>query len=521
MINSVQESLQLKLVGFAVVVAVSGGSVGIISYVVTGSQLLLGVTLVATVITSLFIGTLSNTIYNEINQLMEEMRAIAAGELEREVSSDRPDELGDMFRTLDETRVALKTEIEQATQAQHKAAHAKEQAETAQQDLNELITDLEADLNTVMEQAADGDLSQQIDATTDDEVIKSIVRSTNKLISRYRTTIQDIRQFSAQVEAMSDQVRDQVDTVQQTSTATTNSMHGVSNDMQQQNTEVNNIYDELQRISAIVQEVASETTTVADRAQETSRIGQEGKADAVAATEEMQVVVEAVDEVVESANILSEQFDEIAAATSLITDIADETNILALNANIEAARAGEAGSGFAVVADEVKSLSEETKEPAQQIESVINSAEQQMESTVEGVETARSQLTSSVQTIESSVTAFEEMVEHIDETNIGIQEIDNATNQQAESVQEVVAMIDDLSHISTNTLEESQQVVKTTEKQSGNLTDLTESARQVDEVLAEQQQHLGEFDLGTESSGDAELEFAERLEPLETVKLSN
>jgi len=109
----IESNLRLKLVGFAVVVMISGSSVAVGSYLVVGNLFLLLVTFGATVLTAGVVGIVSYRIAEEVDRLVTEMEAIADGELDREIASDRKDEVGEMFRTLDTTRERLKSRIEE------------------------------------------------------------------------------------------------------------------------------------------------------------------------------------------------------------------------------------------------------------------------------------------------------------------------------------------------------------------------------------------------------------------------
>jgi archaellum component FlaC len=128
----------------------------------------------------------------------------------------------------------------------------------------------------------------------------------------------------------------------------------------------------------------------------------------------------------------------------VIDDIADQTNMLALNASIEAARAGEAGSGFAVVADEVKSLAEQTREEAGRIERLLGGVTADIDEAAETLATVERRIDAGRTNIEETDAALEDIRERVAAATGSMSEVAAATDDQAASTTEVASMVDDI-----------------------------------------------------------------------------
>ncbi|WP_043645711.1 methyl-accepting chemotaxis protein [Fundidesulfovibrio putealis] len=151
---------------------------------------------------------------------------------------------------------------------------------------------------------------------------------------------------------------------------------------------------------------------------------------------------------------LGQQASAIGQIINVITDIADQTNLLALNAAIEAARAGEAGRGFAVVADEVRKLAEKTMKATTEVSSAIASIQQGVEGNIRGMDQAVEAVETATSLANRSGQALEEIVPLVDATSDQVRSIATAAEEQSATCEEIGRNVDNVNDISVKTADD-------------------------------------------------------------------
>jgi len=221
--------------------------------------------------------------------------------------------------------------------------------------------------------------------------------------------------------------------------------------VQQQHSATDQVATAMEELHATASETASNTELAATTAEKARQLVDDGneKADLVAA--EVRTLSTKLDDATKVIQGLSDNATSINDILDVIKGIADQTNLLALNAAIEAARAGEQGRGFAVVADEVRSLAQNTQNSTLEIETMINQLQSGASASVESMNIGLEQASNIVNQTSEVVSAFDDIKQAVTEINDMNMLIANATKEQQQTSNEVNKSILDIRELSQQT----------------------------------------------------------------------
>ncbi|SDF43301.1 Methyl-accepting chemotaxis protein [Halorubrum xinjiangense] len=398
--------------------------------------------------------------------------------------------------SIEKSREAAREQLELAEQKQSEIQDveaAKAEVEERREEVERLNSHLETkadEFSAAMDRAADGDLTVRLDAASESEAMAQIGEAFNGMMDDIDEAMGEVRSFAQDVSAASANTVEGVETAADRSETVSRSVTEIAEGADEQREMLRQVSDEMNDLSATIEEVASSTQTVVEVAEQTADIADDGEETAEAAIERVEESREALDSAAGTVQELDERMEDIGEIVDLIGDIAEQTNLLALNANIEAARAGGNGGGsdgFAVVADEVKQLAEETQDAATEIEELIGATQSQTDGTVKAVRSAEENIAAGAEAVDDAADAFARVSDNAGEAGEGIREISRATDDQAASTEETVSMAEEVAEISQTTADEADAVADAADEQ---LTAMNESTVEAGS-LAEQAERLG------------------------------
>ena len=301
-----------------------------------------------------------------------------------------------------------------------------------------------------------GDLTRRLHVDREDET-GSLANSFNRFLDNLKDIVVRISQNANEVASSADHLNN-------TSANIANGTEKAAS----QSTSVAIACEEMAATSAEIAQNCIRTVEISNRATQTALNGSEVVNHAVQSIQRIAVKVQQSAKTVESLGTRSEQIGNIVGT---IEDIADQTNLLALNAAIEAARAGEQGRGFAVVADEVRALAERTTKATREIGEMIKSIQKETKSAVGAMEEGVQEVERGTEDAARSGKALEEILQQVGDVTSQINQIATAAEQQtattneiSKSMHEITDVVSSASHSSQDTAGAANQLAKMAEE---------------------------------------------------------
>lgn len=322
---------------------------------------------------------------------------------------------------------------------------------------------------------SEGDLSVEIKGDSRSE-ISQLSDAFKSMVENLRSLIKEIQESSLHLSALSEEMSASSEEVASASRKISDNAAEISNGTEVQSTKIVDITHAMQDMTHNIQEVAENTQKVSRNTNLVNRtVGDIGSAsrEVLLKMDLIRSSVDGTEEVIRDLDSKSQQINEIV---TLITRIADQTNMLALNAAIEAARAGEHGRGFSVVADEVRKLAEESGRAAKDISKLIDEIRGSISETVESIESSKKEVQIGTLSVNSAVEMVSGIVSTINEITNMIEDVAAATEEQSASIEEITSTLEDISSISEQSAAGIQETAAALEEQSASMSELASMA---------------------------------------------
>jgi methyl-accepting chemotaxis protein len=239
-----------------------------------------------------------------------------------------------------------------------------------------------------------------------------------------------------------------------------------------QKDEANHVATAMQEMAATVLQVSQNSNKAAEAAHKAAATAREGGQIVDETVARMREIALSVDRTAKKVEELGRSSNQIGEIIGVIDDIADQTNLLALNAAIEAARAGEQGRGFAVVADEVRKLAERTSKATKEIAQMIKSIQTETKSAVEAMQGGTRQVQEGVETTSQAGRSLDDIIRTAEQVGEMITQIAAAAAQQSSATEHVNSNIDRISKITRETASGAHQAARACQDLSGLALDL-------------------------------------------------
>ncbi|MFY3791323.1 methyl-accepting chemotaxis protein [Ureibacillus sp. MALMAid1270] len=339
-------------------------------------------------------------------------------------------------------------------------------------------------LGEAAERIGEGDLREKIDIKSKDEFGK-LAEIFNKMVDSLQNVIRQVSDQSTSLAASSDELTASTEENKKATGQIVESIQQFASGAEQQSDAVeksSKVTEEMQKNINVIAEKAGNASDKAKQALQEVQLGNETIQQAV---EQMQSINRTVKSIEGAVSNLGKRSIDIGNIVQTIKQIADQTNLLSLNAAIEAARAGEAGKGFAVVADEVRKLADESAKATTQIADIIGHIQLETEEVVNTMTAGTEEVAKGISVMSEAGQKFSSIRANVLDVSNEVEEVSLATEEMSQQSNLVASSTLTVQELTQSNFTSVQNISASTEEQLASMEEISSSAEEL-AVMAEQ-----------------------------------
>ena len=314
----------------------------------------------------------------------------------------------------------------------------------------------------------------------------TMAQAMQEMNEKVRALMRNVAQTAEYLAASSEELTSSAEQAADVSQSIAESIVKVAGACSEQFDGVQTANEHTKKLTQHMQDFEGHLEETGQQVQKTSDVATEGRHGVATAVTGMQSIQTNVSHIAEIIEGLGENSKQIGEIVDTIAGIAEQTNLLALNAAIEAARAGEHGRGFAVVADEVRKLAEQSQEAASEISERIGRIQSSTQEAVDAMHQGLSEVMDGTKTVQGAGTSFEGIASMVGKVAEASRAMQSSVERLTQSIGRIDAAVEEINTKSRSVADEAQTVSAATEEETASMHEIADASRK----LAEQAQNL-------------------------------
>lgn len=340
---------------------------------------------------------------------------------------------------------------------------------------------------------AEGDLRiEKIQVSTQDE-IGELAAGFNAMADSLRDLVKRVLGSSTQLSAASEQLATGAEQLAKAASSVAESISDVSTGTERQISAVDEVSKVVENMDEAFNTIIAEVKEVTSVTEHTASTAQKESEEIDRTILQMTNIEKATNHAAELVDTLGSRSREIGQIVNAISDIAEQTNLLALNAAIEAARAGEQGRGFAVVADEVRKLAEQSQEAAKQISDLVRQIQYDTDQAVKAMNEGTNEVKIGTESVNMAGQTFKQIAELVGEVSKQVNNTAYRLAENAKGNKRIASAVQEVEQISQKIAAQTQSVNAAVEEQTASSEEIASSSHVLMKDADEMQKTLGRF----------------------------